>query len=363
MTPAAPHLVRNSPFAARAAQVELIDPRTDQAWDRMIRGAEIASVFNSSAWMRTVSETYGLDIQASVARDATGELEGGIAFAVIDDALGPRVRSLPFSDYCDAIASNPELYVAIVESILDMELPTTLRVLRDEWARQSELFEETGAAMWHGTSVLADADEAWARLGGSSRRNIRRAREGGVTVRVGTTLEDVLQFHEMHTSLRKRKYRMLAQPPTFFEAMHRNFSDDDAIFVLFAETTDGIVAGTLFLEWEGTLYYKFNASVETVLRPNDLLIWAGIECARERGLSFVDFGLSGVDQPGLLRFKAKFANVERRISTLTWRPEISISRGEDLSAVLSGLTDLLTEESVPDDVTARAGALLYRYFA
>ena len=30
--------------------------------------------------------------------------------------------------------------------------------------------------------------------------------------------------------------------------------------------------------------------------------------------------------------------------------------------MLGGLTELLTGESVPDDVTKQAGALLYRYF-
>jgi hypothetical protein len=35
---------------------------------------------------------------------------------------------------------------------------------------------------------------------------------------------------------------------------------------------------------------------------------------------------------------------------------------QEFGDTLGGLTRLLTDEAVSDDVTARAGALLYRYF-
>jgi hypothetical protein len=35
---------------------------------------------------------------------------------------------------------------------------------------------------------------------------------------------------------------------------------------------------------------------------------------------------------------------------------------QEFGKTLGGLTKLLTDAAVPDDVTARAGALLYRYF-
>jgi hypothetical protein len=343
--------------------IEIIDPCTHPEWDPMVERESLGSLFSSSPWLRSIAETYGLEIRAAVARDESRRLSGGMPFVVIDDEVGARVRSLPFSDYCDPMARDSESLLDIVEPILDVGVPMSVRVLHDECARRCEIFEEKGSAIWHGTRIAENAESAWARLRGSSRRNIRHARDAGVRIRVGTALGDVMQFHKLHGRLRKRKYHMLAQPASFFEALHRNFSARDGIFVLFAETDEGVAAGTLFLEWGTTLYYKFNASVDTVHRPNDLLVWAGIELALSRGLKFIDFGLSDCDQAELVRFKSKFADTERRISTLTWKPSTLSAAPRGFATVLTGLTELFTDPSVPDDVTLRAGDLLYRFFA
>ncbi len=132
---------------------------------------------------------------------------------------------------------------------------------------------------------------------------------------------------------------------------------------LFAWAGDQPIAGALFLEWNGVLYYKFGASRREYLhlRPNDAIFWAAIQRGIERGLGLVDWGLSGLDQPGLIAFKGKWATQERRIMTLSSAGTTEPGSAE-IDALLGGLTELLTEESVPDEITARGGALLYRYF-
>jgi CelD/BcsL family acetyltransferase involved in cellulose biosynthesis len=67
----------------------------------------------------------------------------------------------------------------------------------------------------------------------------------------------------------------------------------------------------------------FGASVgETLsLRPNDALAWAALRWVSERGLHMLDWGLSDVDQPGLVAYKRKWASEERRIVTLRSMPQ------------------------------------------
>ncbi|MFN2534434.1 MAG: hypothetical protein ABR528_04210, partial [Pseudonocardiaceae bacterium] len=118
-----------------------------------------------------------------------------------------------------------------------------------------------------------------------------------------------------------------------------------------------------FLTWADTLYYKFGASRHEHLakRPNDAIFWAGIHWGVQHGAQLVDWGLSDFDQPGLIAYKRKWATEERRIVTLRAGGEHARSDPQ-AGAMLGGLTELLTGESVPDDVTKKAGALLYRYF-
>ncbi|MDQ4102913.1 MAG: hypothetical protein M3186_04105, partial [Actinomycetota bacterium] len=111
------------------------------------------------------------------------------------------------------------------------------------------------------------------------------------------------------------------------------------------------------------LYYKFGASLHghLALRPNDAIFWAGIRWGVQRGARLLDWGLSDLDQPGLIAYKRKWATEERQIVTLRAGGEQARSYPE-AGLMLGELTRLFTEDSVPDDVTRQAGALLYRYF-
>ncbi|HEX8936290.1 MAG TPA: hypothetical protein VF788_19355, partial [Pseudonocardiaceae bacterium] len=59
--------------------------------------------------------------------------------------------------------------------------------------------------------------------------------------------------------------------------------------------------------------------------------------------------------------KGKWATEQRRIVTLRAGGEQARSNTE-AGSMLGELTRLLTGDSVPDEVTRKAGALLYRYF-
>ena len=72
--------------------------------------------------------------------------------------------------------------------------------------------------------------------------------------------------------------------------------------------------------------------------------------------------MSDLDQPGLVGFKRKWATQERRLLTLRAGTAQPRPGQREFGDALGSLTQLLTGNTVPDDVTERAGALLYRYF-
>ena len=121
------------------------------------------------------------------------------------------------------------------------------------------------------------------------------------------------------------------------------------------------MAGALYLVWDDVLYYKFGASVRDhlPLRPNDAIHWTAIQWASERNLRSLDWGLSDLDQPGLVRYKRKWGSTERRIVTLRTGEPVA---APEFGRLLGELTTLLTDDAVSDAVAAQAGSLLYRYF-
>jgi CelD/BcsL family acetyltransferase involved in cellulose biosynthesis len=171
------------------------------------------------------------------------------------------------------------------------------------------------------------------------------------------------EFVRLHVALRKRKYRMLAQPYAFFATLRNHFKDTGGWFPLAAFHGERVVAVTVFLKWKDRLFYKFNASAADALplRPNDALMWEGLRLAHELQCSTLDLGASDDTQPGLIRFKRNYGAEEREIRDYRYSP-LPVPAGAGRKAVLGHAAELFTLPVVPDHVTRLAGAVLYRYF-
>lgn len=336
----------------------------DPAYGRFVRTHPYRSLFSSPEWIAVIEAGYGLKAEI-LARLAGGEIVAALPFCRVRDMRGERIAALPFSDYTDPLVTDPVHASALVGHLARAGLATRLRTLHNPLFHQDPRLRLLPAeALWHAVNLDRPLDALWAGFDGSARQNVRKAERSGVTARIGLGLEDVLLFHRMHAHLRKTKYRMLAQPRRFFEAIHAILGADGRVAVAIAEAEGEPVAGILLIEWQDTLYYKFNASFDTRLRPNDLLAWQAIRHAKERGLGWFDFGLSDADQPGLVRYKRKFATEEKAIHQLAMRPVAPAEPHETAAgAMLGRLTELFTRPDVPDDVTREAGDALYRYFA
>lgn len=340
---------------------ELADPRTDPRWRQLVDGAH-GSLFTSPPWIDAVCGTYGFDPVCRILLDQQGPI-GGLAWVPISDLRGDRHISLPFSDRADPPVDDLAIWAALRDGVLGPDAPFTLRCFDTAVPAADPRLHRVGSAAWHGTPVDADVDELYRRLSKHARRNLGIAERSGVRIVASTELAAVRRCHELHVRLRKHKYRLLAQPVELFERIWQAFAADHAVVTLLASTGDEVIAGAMFLVWGDTLYYKFGASrsEHLNLRPNDALFWAGIRWAAQHRLRLVDWGLSDWDQPGLVAYKRKWATEERTLVTLRAGGEQARTSSE-AGAVLGELTRLLTDESVPDAVTTRAGGLLYRYF-
>lgn len=340
--------------------VVAVDPIADPRWRKLAMGPR-ACLFTSPPWIAAMCGTYGFVPEARIALDAAGTPIGGLAWVHVDDARGSRLLSLPFSDRADPAVPDLSTWEAVSGAATTGQPPFTLRCLDNSPAVADGRLRIVGDAAWHGTPLSGTTDELRRRIAPQARRNLAAAERGGVTVEVCDDLDAVHAMHELHVRLRKRKYRLLAQPIAFFERIWAEFALGGGCVTLLARVDGRVIAAALFLEWAGVLYYKFGASVpeHLHLRPNDAIYWAGIRYATERGLRLVDWGLSDRDQPGLVAYKRKWASVERSLLTLR-AGEPAETR--TLDAELGELTRLLTEDSVPDGITERAGAVLYHYF-
>ena len=339
-----------------------VDPRTDPLWLELAKGPG-GSLFTSPPWITAVSDTYGFEPAAQVRVGADGRPLDGVAWADVRDLRGQRRLALPFCDRADPILGDPDAWPELATDLLAGDLPVTLRCLGTSPALGDPRFTVVGEAAWHETALDRPLAELHGAFRSQTRRNIATAERAGVEVFLDAGTEAVREFHRLHVELRKRKYRLLAQPVELFERIWKAFAPADGIRTALAVVDGRPVAGALYLVWQDTVYYKFGASQaeHLALRPNDALHWQLIQWAHDRGLRALDWGLSDLDQPGLVAYKRKWASTEGRIRTVNAGGP-PLGRSAAVEQTLRVITDLLTDPSVPDAVTARAGAALYRFF-
>jgi len=316
--------------------------------------------------MQVLSDTYGWEPSAYVVLDESGKPKAGLPFCRISDLLGERIVSLPFSDYCDPLVEDADSWRLLIDGLLPEQLPISLRCLHNNLPLADERLTLAKQAKWHRLDLRPELDALWNAMHDSTHRAIRKSERAGLTLRVAQSEQELRSFFEMHLKIRKSEYGLLAQPYSFFQNIWRHFVDSQHGFLLLAIHEDKIVAGDFFLDWKDTLYYKFNASLPGDLsyRPNDLLIWEGIQRGKDLGLAYLDFGLSDVDQEGLIRYKRKFGTEEKTISFLRCSPNGSSTPAQkEIRELLGTLTNRFTDHLVPDSITERAGEDLYRLFS
>jgi CelD/BcsL family acetyltransferase involved in cellulose biosynthesis len=344
--------------------VVCVDPRTDPLWCRLVTQGT-SSVFHSPGWMRVLSDTYGWEPNAFVLLGDSGQPKAGFPFCRISDMLGERIVAMPFSDYCDPLVEDADSWRLLIDRLLPERLPINVRCLHNDLPLADERFDLTKQAKWHRLDLRPDLDALWNAMHDSTHRAIRKSERAGLTVRIAESEHELRTFFEMHLKVRKYKYGLLAQPFSFFQNIWRQFVEAGHGFLLLAIHDEKIVAGDFFLDWKDTLYYKFNASLPDDLsfRPNDLLIWEAVQHGKQHGFAYLDFGLSDIDQQGLVRYKRKFGTEEKTISFLRHSPQAPPNRAEkELRELLGKLTNRFTDRMVPDLVTEKAGEDLYRLF-
>jgi hypothetical protein len=321
------------------------------------------SLFHSEPWAGVLADAYGFDVRATVVLD-DGVPIAGMPWCRIDDVRGTRAVGLPFSDFGGPLLEVSDAWAPLAGALLALGISVRFRSLDAAPLLAHPDVVETGHLLWHGLDLAAGAEVARRAFAPAARRGVQHAERTGVRTEL---LPDgqLDEFIALHVGVRKYKYGLLAQPRAFFEALRARFATVDGWFPIAALHEGRVIAVTVYLRWGDTLYYKFNASRPDALslRPNNLLVDAGVELACALGCRRLDFGASDDDQLGLARFKRQFGAEEGVITVLSVGGPVDDPRDAAARRVLATMQGIFCDDAMPDAVTARAGDLLYRYFA
>jgi hypothetical protein len=319
-------------------------------------------VYHTPGWLEALRRTYGYERVVLTTSPPEQELANGVVFCRVSSWLtGRRIVSLPFSDHCEPLVDDGE------------ELPCILAALRDEWKGNAGKYVEmrpfgfdlglfpdliiSNTFTLHRLDLHLSLDDIFRGFHESCvRRKIRRAEREGLAYEVGGSEALLEKFYHLLVLTRRR--HLLPPPPlAWFRNLIACLGDKVQIHMAFKNGQP--VASILTLNFKTALVYKYGCSDKQLnkLGGTHLLLWKAIQAAKHNGLREFDLGRSDSSDAGLIKFKDRWGAA--RFTLRYWRYG---AVGADLANVNRNahiVRRILGH--LPNDLLARAGALLYRH--
>ena len=314
------------------------------------------NLFTSKAWIDVLESTYGFTVEV-VVDEQTGN---PFVFVPIQDIVGKRLVSLPFSDYTD-FGIRADECERIVDSVLELYpgYSATVRMALADCVEPSE-------ALVHRVRIQDEAS-MWGTLSKEFRWGVRKAERNQVVVVRCADEASMDRFFAMFAEHRRRKFGVLTPPRAFFRAIEREFFETNQGFILEAHAGSQIVSAALFLIYDGVLYYKAGASDLDAMVPcsNNLLLWDALRLALGAAMRTVDLGMSWntPQDRGLVLFKEGLGGRASPISVVQKEAKNSEESSRPSARQwLRDMTSFLTSLPLTTSQLDQAGELWFRFF-
>ncbi len=287
---------------------------------------------------------------------------------------GRRLVSLPHTPTAGPLSSGQEVTAALLRAAIRRvgESRASSLQLKADSAELAERAEGLVAQRWSTTYVRELPEDAEALRFGPSRNHARlrwavnKAVKQGVETRDAASTGDLRAWYRLYLET-MRSHAVPPRPYAFFEALWAWLRPEGMMRLVLAERREAgrtrMLAGSLLLSSGQTVSYAFNGRrrADLGLRPNELIQWRALHDACEAGAKCYDFGEVEPGQGGLADFKTKWGAEPRALHRYYFPSPRELERGvlaEDRAA--RKLASAVWRR-LPIAVTARAGALLYRY--
>lgn len=329
-----------------------VDPSGQKDWDELLGRTPGSSFFHSSAWADVLREAYRyapfyFAIRREDAFDALLPV-----MEVNSPLTGRRGVSLPFTDYCEPIATGASAAAQFRELFAAAVALGRKRGWRYLELRGGEAFlGQAEPSEWHyahgldlgitdtktGTDLLPDATatkagtdlssnpahtktktkagtERFPLLSDATCRNIRKAEKQGLDVLVSTS-PDALQAFCRLNALTRRLHGLPPQPRRFFQCVQDRILSQGKGFIVQASLRGSAIAANVYFTFGDRILYKYGASDRALqhLRASNLVMWEAIRWGRDHGYRSLCLGRTEPGNDGLRQFKMGWGAEERVI--------------------------------------------------
>ena len=289
----------NMPFSPHALSMRLLEAedRDELARiDAFVAGHSDGTAFHRPAWVVSVAKACGHEWRYLIAEDGHGEIQAVLPLHLIHSALfGRALVSSGFAVGGGILSNNSQAVSLLADAAWQFaerhSFPSVeLRggpVPDGDWQRKQDVYAGF-------VSDLTEDDESQLlAIPRKQRAEVRKGLKNELEVRVGSSMQD----REDHYAIYAESVRNLGTPvfpKGLFDAVMDGFEDDADILTVLDHGKP--VASVLSLYQNDTVmpYWGGGTWDARRLRANDVMYYALMNHARERGCQRFDFGRSKV---------------------------------------------------------------------
>lgn len=298
-------------------------------WDDYVRRHPKGSVFHTSAMIRALAATRGMEPYARAAIDEDGRIVAllvGCHVKTLSRFTVMSSRAVQFAEpLCDHTRSGVEALSKLIATharhMGKRCLLSEVRVISEPCCEKDALLD-SGYQHSDYINYVVDTTKSrevlWSNLNKRLRQKIRGSFRRGVVVRDDATLEGIERLYPLlRYSYGRAKVPLLGQD--LFENVLRHLPPE-WVRLQTAFRNEKPLASIISLVYGNRVYSWYGGTLRMKgISPFACIVWDDIAWASENGFAFYDFGGAGrpQDDYGPRRFKARFGGQQVRYGRYT----------------------------------------------
>lgn len=281
----------------------------------MISEHQNATIFHTSAWCKTLCESYNYKPKYFTALNK-GKISATIPIIEVNSPLtGKRGVSLPFTDYCEPLLDKNIGFEDIFDQIIAHGKKKGWKYLELRGGN-SFLNDKTPSTYYfgHTLNLSKNEKEIFKNFRNSTQRNIKKAAKEEVMIQFSHSAESIKEFYRLNCMTRK-EHGLPPQPLKFFKKVYEEIISRESGHIVLATFNNKAIAGAVYFHHGEKALYKYGASDKTYqhLRANNLIMWEAIKWNCQNGYKTFCFGRTELENHGLRQFKSGWGAQEHII--------------------------------------------------
>lgn len=285
-----------------------INPLSDRRWDDLVNRHPRSSAFHERGWLDALNRTYGYEPFVLTSSPPDEPLSDGIVLCRVSSWItGTRLVSLPFSDHCDPLLTDPSQFLEFLDRVCALSDGLHCRYVEfrplPQVGEVCSGLQKSASFCFQRLDLQPSCEQIFKGFHRDSiQRKIRRAERERLSCEMGRSARLVEDFYGLLLMTRKR-HQLLPQPQAWF----RNLVEclGEKVQIRLARKDGRPIAAILTLHHGSSVVYKYGCSDERFhnLGGMPFLFWRLIEESKAAGAAEIDLGRSDLDQEGLMTFK------------------------------------------------------------